>query len=278
MRSSRADGPARRLDVTLVERGLARSRGHARDLIERGAVRVDGRVVTRPSTLIDAGPPAAVVVASEDVWVGRAAYKLLAAFEEFGPLGLDAASARCLDVGASTGGFTQVLLARGATSVLALDVGSGQLVGALAADPRVSERSGTNIRHVTPGALGDPFDLVVADLSFISLRLVLGVIRGQLAERGTAVLLVKPQFEVGRRRVGKDGVVRDAAARADAVLGVVREAARQGLYVRALRESPLPGGTGNIEYLGWFTTDASEALSTSEVERLVATLDVKDGR
>jgi 23S rRNA (cytidine1920-2'-O)/16S rRNA (cytidine1409-2'-O)-methyltransferase len=174
---------------------------------------------------------------------------------------------RCLDVGASTGGFTHVLLDAGAAHVTALDVGTGQLVSEIAQDPRVEERSGTSIRDVRPGDLGEPFDIVVADLSFISLRLVLGVIARLMSSTADAVLLVKPQFEVGRERLSRSGVVTSRAEQAR-VLSEVLEAARSaGLRARGLEPSPIRGATGNREYLLWVTRGPGEPLD----ERAVAT-------
>ncbi len=237
---------SQRLDVYLVTRGLARSRGQASELITSGAVTVDGRVVTRASHRVASD---AEVAARAERWVGRAAYKLLAALELFGDDLPDLSAARCLDIGASTGGFTQVLLERGVRSVVALDVGHGQLAPLVAADPRVVERSGLNVRDLAPGDLGEPFDVVVGDLSFISLRLVLPVIREQLARHGVAILLVKPQFEVGRGRLGKGGVVRSERDRTAAVRQVLLRADELGLSPCRLATSPLPGTGGNVEYL-----------------------------
>jgi 23S rRNA (cytidine1920-2'-O)/16S rRNA (cytidine1409-2'-O)-methyltransferase len=242
-----------RLDVELVRRGLARSRGQARDLVRSGEVRVDGATMTRPSAPVS--PDATLDVATgPDRWVGRGAYKLLAALETFGAAGLEVRGRRCLDIGASTGGFTQVLLDAGAAHVTALDVGHDQLATEVAADPRVTERSGTNIRDVCPGDFGPPFDLAVVDLSFISLRLVLPVLLPLLASGADAVLLVKPQFEVGRERLARTGVVTSAYER-QRVLDEVVEAARAvGLHRRGLEPSPMRGTTGNQEYLLWVTT------------------------
>ncbi|HEU5001016.1 MAG TPA: TlyA family RNA methyltransferase [Lapillicoccus sp.] len=242
--------PPTRLDVELVRRGLARSRGQARELVAHGAVLVDGRAATKPSTLVTAA--AAIDLArTPDRWVGRAAYKLLAALDRFG---LDVTGRRCLDVGASTGGFTQVLLEAGAAHVTALDVGHGQLVPEVAADPRVEERSGTNIREVRLGDLGEPFDVVVADLSFISLRLVLPVLPPLMSADADAVLLVKPQFEVGRERLARTGVVTSPTERQRALEEVLQATESVGLHRQGLEPSPLRGTTGNQEYLLWVTT------------------------
>ncbi|MDO5698775.1 MAG: TlyA family RNA methyltransferase [Dermatophilus congolensis] len=240
---------AARLDVHLVSVGLARSRGQARELIDSGAVTVDGRVATRASERVG---PDNVVEATADPWVGRAAYKLLAALDLFSTgdaPARPAAGARCLDIGASTGGFTQVLLARGAAAVVALDVGHGQLATVVADDQRVEERSGVNVRDVRAGDLGEPFDIVVGDLSFISLRYVWPVLAQQLAADGDAIMLVKPQFEVGRERLGKGGVVRSERERLRAVREALLAACASGLMPVRLATSPLQGGSGNVEYL-----------------------------
>lgn len=242
-----------RLDIVLVQRGLARSRARAREVILAGEVRVAGAVVTKPATPI--GPGSDIEVDSDREWVGRAAHKLLGALETFP---IDVSDARCLDIGACTGGFTQVLLWRGAAHVVALDVGHDQLAPELLADPRVTERSGTSIRGVTPEDIGGAVDVVVGDLSFISLRLVLPEVAGLLGPDGEAVLLIKPQFEVGRGRVGRRGVVTSPGARRDAVLGVLGAATGAGLVVRGLARSPIVGGEGNHEYLVHLTRGGEE--------------------
>ena len=210
-----------------------------------------------------------------ECWVSRAAYKLVAALEAFGPDGLLAADKRCLDVGAAAGGFTQVLLREGAREVVALDVGHGQLAEEIAGDPRVIERSGVNIRDARAGDLGGPAELLVADLSFISLRLVLPILRDLVEPTGDLVLLVKPQFEVGRERLGKGGIVRSADSRAKVVEEVVAAAKTVGLNARALRASPIRGATGNAEYLLWLTPRPDEGLTTAQVTELAATLSME---
>lgn len=241
-----------RADTELVRRGLARSRGHARELIDAGLVRVGDVRVSKASHAVE-DDALLEVGQGGPAWVSRAAGKLVGAFAAFGPAGLSARGRRCLDVGASTGGFTQVLLHEGATQVVALDVGHGQLVPEVAADPRVVERSGTTVRGLRPDAIGGPVDLLVADLSFISLTLVLETFAGLLAPDGDAVVLVKPQFEVGRQRLGKNGIVRSAGDRAWAVTEVVRAAAAVGLTTLDVAASPVRGGTGNAEFLLWLT-------------------------
>ncbi|HKX67576.1 MAG TPA: TlyA family RNA methyltransferase [Intrasporangium sp.] len=239
-----------RLDAALVSRGLARSRAQAGDLIRDGVVLVDAHVVGKPSRQVS---DAAVITLTRkaDRWVGRAALKLVRALELW-PIAV--AGRRCLDVGASTGGFTQVLLEHGASQVTALDVGHGQLVARLALDPRVIDLQGTNIRDVDAGSLGGPFDLVVCDLSFISLTVALPAIRPLVSDDGDGgdlVVLVKPQFEVGRERLGRSGVVTSRDERHRVLRSVHATATRMGLGVRAAAPSPIRGGEGNIEFLLW---------------------------
>jgi 23S rRNA (cytidine1920-2'-O)/16S rRNA (cytidine1409-2'-O)-methyltransferase len=260
-----------RLDVELVTRGLARSRGQARELVEAGSVLLDGSSATKVSTPVSAAQDLELRSGVEG-WVSRAAYKLAAALESFGPDGLSAHDKRCFDVGACTGGFTQVLLRAGAREVVALDVGHGQLADEIASDPRVVERSGINIRDARVDELGGPAQLLVADLSFISLRLVLPTLRDLVEDTGDLVLLVKPQFEVGRERLGKGGIVRAATNRAMAIEGVVGAARAVGLNGKALRSSPIRGATGNAEYLLWLTPRPGQVLTAEQVTDLAATL------
>ena len=248
-----------RLDLELVRRGLARSRGHARALVDAGDVSVDGRPASKAATPVAPGHRIEVREAGPR-WVSRAAYKLVGALEAFGPAGLRVAGKRCLDVGASTGGFTQVLLHHDAAHVTALDVGHGQLVAELADDPRVTDLSRTTVRGLSATDIGGAVDLLVADLSFISLTLVLDTFRGLLLDGGDAVVLVKPQFEVGRTRLGKGGIVRAQGDRAWAVTEVARAAVTAGLHPRALVRSPIEGSEGNAEYLLWLTPRDAESM------------------
>ncbi len=264
-----AESEGARLDAELVHRGLARSRGHARELIDAGDVAVDGTSAVKPATRVT--PDQAVEVREHGpVWVSRAAYKLVGALAAFGPDGLEVAGKRCLDVGASTGGFTQVLLHHGAAEVVALDVGHGQLAEPVRSDRRVEERSGTTVRGLQPEDVGGRVDLLVADLSFISLTLVLDTFAELVRADGDAVVLVKPQFAVGRERLGKGGVVRRSGDRAWAITEVVRAANEAGLHPRALAPSPIEGGTGNAEYLLWLTPRAAESMGW---EALVSSAD-----
>ncbi len=242
----------RRLDQALCERGLAPSRARAQSLILAGVVRVDGEVADKAGRPVER-EATITVDAPDHPWVSRGGIKLAAALDAFH---LDPRGRRCLDVGASTGGFTHVLLERGAASVVAVDVGRGQLDWRLRQDPRVEVRDGVNARFLTPDDLPGPFGLVVADVSFISLRLVLPALRSLLAPDGDLVALVKPQFEAGRGQVGRGGVVRDPVVREEAILGVVAAAAALGLRLRGRLASPLPGPAGNVEELVWLTPSA----------------------
>jgi 23S rRNA (cytidine1920-2'-O)/16S rRNA (cytidine1409-2'-O)-methyltransferase len=262
---------AHRLDVELVARGLARSRGQARDLVKAGSVLIDGSPAKKVATPVHADQSLELAAGLEG-WVSRAAYKLVAALEAFGPRGLSVAGKRCFDVGAAAGGFTQVLLRRGAREVVAVDVGHDQLAQELAGDPRVIERSGVNIRDARAGDLGGPAELLVADLSFISLRLVLPVLHDLVEPTGDLVLLVKPQFEVGRERLGKAGIVRSAVNRASVIEQVVAAATTAGLNAKALCASPIRGATGNAEYLLWLTPRPDQGLTAAQVTQLAATL------
>lgn len=257
---------AQRVDAALVARGLARSRGAAVDLVRAGSVLVNGAPVRRPAHPVAATDDVRVVETGP-AWVGRAAAKLVAAFDAFGditpePWRVD--GRRCVDVGASTGGFTQVLLDRGAARVAALDVGHDQLAAELRADRRVEEFSGRSVRGIVAADIGGPFDALVADLSFISLRLVAADLAGLIVPGGQAVVLVKPQFEVGRSRLAKSGVVRRPADRVDAVRGVLDAVRAAGLSPRAVIPSPVAGSAGNHEYLLWIMTRAQFALDDHE--------------
>jgi 23S rRNA (cytidine1920-2'-O)/16S rRNA (cytidine1409-2'-O)-methyltransferase len=239
----------RRLDAELVRRGLARSRQQADEFVAAGRVSVSGRTATKSATQVD--PAAPIVLSDDDAdpgYASRGGHKLAGALDAFAPHGLDVAGRDCLDAGASTGGFTDVLLRRGARAVIAVDVGYGQLVWALQNDPRVTVLDRQNVRELTPELLPYRPDLVVGDLSFISLRLVLPALIVCATPDAELVLMVKPQFEVGRERLGAGGVVRDPALRAEAVAGIAAAAADLGLGVLGVVASPLPGPSGNVEY------------------------------
>ncbi len=241
-----------RLDAELVRRGLARSRGHAAELIDAGRVQVGGVVARKPATAV--GTDVALLVTTDTGspdFVSRGGRKLEGAFAAFVPRGLTVQRRRALDAGASTGGFTDVLLRSGAREVLAVDVGYGQLAWTLQQDARVRVLDRTNVRDVTPELVGGRVELVVGDLSFISLTLVLDALLGVIEPDGDLVLMVKPQFEVGKDLVGKGGVVRDPEVRAAAVVRVAEAAADRGWGARAVTTSPLPGPSGNVEFFLW---------------------------
>ena len=277
-----------RLDVHLVRAGLARSRGEATQLVRSGAVTVNGGPARRASHPVE-DDDAVEVERDGPAWVGRGAFKLEGALAGLGRDAPTVGGARCVDVGASTGGFTQVLIRRGAASVAAIDVGHGQLAPVVADDPRVTDHSGTTVRGLDPSAVGGPFDVLVADLSFVSLRTVAEDLAGLVRAGGHAIVLVKPQFEVGRERLGKNGLVRSASARRHAVLEAAHALAAAGLQPRRALPSPVVGTTGNREYLLWLTrtadldpdvtgpapTGASSALTWQalemEIDRIVAT-------
>ena len=260
-----------RLDAELVRRGLARSREHAAELIADGRVSVQGQRATKPATGVTTDADL-VVKADPDKpdYVSRGGHKLAGALAAFAPAGLTVAGRRCLDAGASTGGFTDVLLRAGATEVVAVDVGYGQLAWSLQSDERVSVHDRTNIRELTTDLIGDPVDVVVGDLSFISLRLVLDALIGVTRADGDLVLMVKPQFEVGKDRLGKGGVVRDPAHRAEVVLQIAEAAAARGWGAVGVAVSPLPGPSGNVEFFLWLRHGApriGEAEISTEVSR-----------
>lgn len=240
------DKPARiRLDQLLIERGLAESRSRAQALILAGQVIVGEHRVDKPGTRVPADSPMRVRGADHP-YVSRGGIKLAHALDAFG---LDPAGRVALDVGASTGGFTDCLLQRGATQVFALDVGRAQLHQRLRADPRVVVLERHNVRALSPAELGEPVDLAVFDLSFISLTLAIPPVLACLKPGAWLVLLVKPQFEVGRGQVGKGGIVRDEALRERAVAGIEEFALGLGLELLGRSRSPITGADGNVEYL-----------------------------
>jgi 23S rRNA (cytidine1920-2'-O)/16S rRNA (cytidine1409-2'-O)-methyltransferase len=243
----------RRLDAELVRRGLARSREHAVELVTSGRVSVSGRASVKPATGVD--PSAGITVHGEadEGYASRGAHKLVGALDAFA---LPVHGRRCLDAGASTGGFTDVLLRRGAACVVAVDVGYGQLEWRLRGDDRVVVHDRTNVRDLTAAMIGGRAELTVADLSFISLRLVLPALTSCTTSDGDLLVMVKPQFEVGRDRLGSGGVVRDPALRAQAVRDVADEAWRLAWGTAGVTASPLPGPRGNVEYFLWLRADA----------------------
>lgn len=264
-------GPGRRrLDSELVRRKIARSREQAQEWIKAGFVEVGGFVASKPATIVEADVSIRVSVPEEDNWASRGAHKLLGALEVFGAAGLDVDKRRALDAGASTGGFTDVLLARGAREVVAVDVGYGQLVWRLQNDPRVRVLDRTNIRNLTPEMMSGQAELMVGDLSFISLKLVLPAIAECMAEGADLLPMVKPQFEVGKDRLGSGGVVRSAGLRAEVTADVARFAQGLGLSLRDVTASPLPGPSGNVEYFLWLVKDSgTQALDDDSLTALV---------
>ncbi|HEY0716784.1 MAG TPA: TlyA family RNA methyltransferase [Streptosporangiaceae bacterium] len=268
----RPSAPRARLDAELVRRGLARSREQAAELIGTGRVTVNGEAAAKAATQVTRDAP--IIVAEDDGdpgYVSRGGHKLAGALAAFGDLSV--AGRTALDAGASTGGFTDVLLRAGAAHVVAADVGYGQLAWSLQTDPRVTVRDRVNVRSLQPAEAAGPGghrpDLVVGDLSFISLSLVLPALVASAAEDADFVVMVKPQFEVGRGRVGAGGVVRDAGLRAEAVASVARTAAGLGLGVRGVTASPLPGPAGNVEYFVWLRRGAPP-LDDEDLRRAIA--------
>lgn len=238
-----------RLDQELVGRGLARSRTHAASLIAEGRVLLDGAPAVKAAKSTTPDSVLQVLVAEAEEYVSRAGHKLAGALDVFTEVNVD--SKRCLDAGASTGGFTDVLLRRGAAVVEAVDVGHDQMVDQLRVDPRVQVHEGVNVRYLVPETIGGQVDLVVADLSFISLTKVIGPLAAATRPGGELVLMVKPQFEVGRDNLARTGVVTSPTMRRRAVELVLKGAAGAGLEVRGLVRSPLPGQDGNVEFFLW---------------------------
>jgi 23S rRNA (cytidine1920-2'-O)/16S rRNA (cytidine1409-2'-O)-methyltransferase len=237
-----------RLDVEMTRRGLAESRESAQRLIMAGRVRVNSRPAGKPDLKVDAAVRIAIIGETHE-YASRGAYKLIAALDHFG---ITVNGRRALDVGASTGGFSDVMLRRGAASVIALDVGYGQLAEHLRVDPRVTVMDRTNIREVAPANLPYTPDLVTVDTSFISLKLVLPAVLKLLSRPAEVIALVKPQFELGKGKVGKGGVVRDETLRESALRDVLDNASRLGLACGGSLESPIKGAAGNVEYLALF--------------------------
>lgn len=255
-----------RLDAELVRRRLARSREHASELVHAGRVKVAGVTATKPATAVTTD--VAIVVVEDDDrpdYVSRGGHKLAGALAAFEPAGFVVRGRRCLDAGASTGGFSDVLLRAGAREVVAVDVGYGQLAWAIRQDPRVTVLDRTNIRDLSLDLIGDPVEVVVGDLSFISLAKVLDPLLGVCSPDADLALMVKPQFEVGKDRVGKGGVVREPELRAEAVEQVASAAAQRGWGARAVARSPLPGPSGNVEFFLWLRRGAPEITSEDVV-------------
>ena len=245
-----------RLDVILVQRGLAETRSKAQAIIMSGDVYVSNQRQDKAGTMID--PEAPIEVRAEVCpYVSRGGWKLEKALKEFG---VDPAGLVCSDSGASTGGFTDCLLQKGAKKVFAIDVGYGQLAWKLREDPRVVCMERTNIRYVKPEDIGEPLDLSVVDVSFISLRIVLPAIRALLAPEGQVVCLIKPQFEAGREKVGKKGVVRDPAVHLEVLEQFAALAESLGFTIRGMTFSPVKGPEGNIEFLAHLSLVPGDAF------------------
>lgn len=233
-----------RLDQHLHEAGFFDSREKAQRAILAGQITVEGRVADKPGTKIL--PSSEILVTGRDRYVGRGGHKLEGALTGFG---IDPTGLSCLDLGSSTGGFTDCLLQHWASHVTAVDVGRGQLAWSLRQDPRVEVREGINARYLAPGDFNRRFDLIVADLSFISLTRILPAAFELLHPEGSMIVLIKPQFELSRAEVGKGGIVRDAAARQRAVEAIRSWVVAAGHRFDRVMESPLPGTSGNIEFL-----------------------------
>jgi 23S rRNA (cytidine1920-2'-O)/16S rRNA (cytidine1409-2'-O)-methyltransferase len=236
-----------RIDLLLVERSLAESREKAQALLLAGQVLVNGQKVDKAGAAVDS--TAAIEILARMPWVSRGGYKLAGALDHWG---IDLTGRVCVDIGSSTGGFTDCLLQRGAARVHSVDVGAGQLHWKLRTDPRVVVHEGVNARYIEPATLGEPVDLAVCDVSFISVTLILPMLPPLLQPDGALVILVKPQFEVGRNQVGRGGIVRDPALH-EAVCSKVEDAARMLGFRTDLMESPLPGAEGNKEFLLYAT-------------------------
>jgi 23S rRNA (cytidine1920-2'-O)/16S rRNA (cytidine1409-2'-O)-methyltransferase len=257
-----------RLDAELVRRSLARSREHATELIAAGRVEVHGVVATKPATGVDADASVRVVADGNDPgYVSRGGHKLAGALAAFDRVSIT--GKRCLDAGASTGGFTDVLLRAGAARVVAVDVGYGQLAWSLRTDDRVEIHDRTNVRALSPDQIGGPAEVTVADLSFISLPIVLPALTACTREDGDLLPMVKPQFEVGRERLGAGGVVRDPRHRADAVVHVAGVAAGLGWPAHGVVRSPLPGPSGNVEFFLWLRRGDRPGISDDAIVEIV---------
>lgn len=259
-----------RLDQALVARGLARSRTVAGKLVAEGSVTVNGTVAAKASHAVTSTDVLKVAENETTQFVSRAGHKLQGALEAFNDVSV--VGRRCLDAGASTGGFTDVLLRHGAKEVAAVDVGHDQLVEELRQDPRVQVHEGMNVRYMTPEDIGGTVDLTVGDLSFISLTLVLEPLAKATKPSGDVVLMIKPQFEVGRDSLARDGVVSAPSERRRAVERVVRYAATVGLRTNGLKRSPLLGQDGNREFFAWFTV-STDVTPETQLSAMLDNLD-----
>ncbi len=255
----------RRLDVELVRRHLVRSREQAQEFIDAGFVEVNGMVATKAASQVEENSAIRVNTDPDEDYVSRGAHKLIGALDAFG---MEVSGKVVLDAGASTGGFTDVLLRRNAAHIYCVDVGYGQLAWKIANDPRVKVMDRFNVRNLTESDLGTQVDLIVADLSFISLETVLPALVGVLKPTGDALLMVKPQFEVGKDLLGPGGVVSENSLRIDAVNKIANKAFELGLGMAGVVASPLPGPSGNVEYFLWLNRSASAPKLTA-IEKAV---------
>lgn len=233
-----------RLDAEIVSRGIARSRERAKEMIKSGSISVNGRSVNKASAEVSESD--LIESSEQELYVGRGALKIQKATEVFG---LDFSGKTCLDIGASTGGFTDFMLKNGAVKVFAVDVGHGQLAQSLRNDSRVINMEGTDIRTVTPENTGGKVDFISADVSFISLKMILPVFQELLKDGAEAVVLIKPQFEAGKKSVGKHGIVRDRKVHRRVLSEIDASIYNSGLVALDYTFSPVKGGSGNIEYL-----------------------------
>ena len=255
----------RRLDVELVRRHLARSREQAQELIAAGLVLVGGIIATKAASQVDEVAGIKVNLNPDEDYVSRGAHKLIGALDSFE---IEVSGLVALDAGASTGGFSDVLLRRGIAQIYCVDVGYGQLAWKVSQDPKVTVMDRTNIRYLTPELLGATVDLIVADLSFISLETVLPALVSVLNPTGQALLMVKPQFEVGKDALGPGGVVQDNEQRIESVNKIAGKAFSLGLGTAGVVASPLPGPSGNVEYFLWLKPGSREPQE-SDVRRAV---------
>lgn len=263
-----------RADVYLAQYGYARSRQSAKILIEKGSAKVDGRVIEKASEQIDETAEHSVEVLAEK-YVCRGAFKLEGALESFS---LDVSGRTCIDIGASTGGFTDVLLKNGAKKVYAVDSGHGQLALSLLGDERVANIEGYNARYLKKDDFPEPFDIAVMDVSFISQTYIHKGISDVLSEKGILISLIKPQFEAGRAAVGKNGIVKKREDREAALMRVIDSASACGLYCGSLMRSPIDGGDGNIEYLALFTRDENNnKIGINEIKAVAKDTERRNG-
>ena len=251
-----------RIDVYLVEKGFCESRNRAARLIDEGKIVLDGKIVTKASFDVN-GEDHTVVITQEEKYVGRGGLKLEGALDIFG---IDVADKKCIDVGASTGGFTDCLLQRGARSVCAVDSGRGQLHSKLLGDIRVTSVEGFNAREMTSDMFGK-FDIAVTDVSFISQTLLHSPISDVLYDGGMFITLIKPQFEVGKSAIGKGGIVKKPSDRAEAIIKVLESAALYGFGLVDFIKSPITGGDGNREYLAFFVKGTKSTFDSEQIKK-----------